>query len=115
MRGAADGHPPPAEHRTLFSTHAFFVDVCQFTFEFVALREIEIAVEYFSQRIHPSSRYPIGTVDHGEAQRWFECIPGHLRQEANRVRVVAALRVALAEFVAAGLRGQRDFDRAPDT
>jgi hypothetical protein len=44
----------------------------------------------------------------------FERIPGHLRQEANRLQVVAALRGALADFVSAGLHGQHDF-AAPET
>jgi hypothetical protein len=79
----------------------YFVEVCGFTFRFGSVAQIETVLAYYRQKLHPSSRLPDSRwlrAEHDVAQRWYERLPGYLREEPKRVRVVAALERALAEF-----------------
>ena len=79
----------------------YFVEVCGFTFRFGSVAQIEAVLEYYRQKLHPSSRLPDSDwlrAEHDVAQRWYERLPGYLREEPKRVRVVKALERALAEF-----------------
>ena len=78
----------------------YFVEVCGFTFEFHSLGQIDVCLDYFSQRLHASSRINWEEFggDHGEAQSWFERLPQRLLDESKRVRVVDALKKARADF-----------------
>jgi hypothetical protein len=85
----------------------FFVRVCSFTFEFHSLKQIEDCLEYYSQKIHPSSRLPVYNEnygDHWEAQRWFEQLPMYLLEEPKRQKVIKALAAALEQFEAEGFK-----------
>jgi hypothetical protein len=83
----------------LLPRYVFFVEVAGFTFEFHSLAQVRVALEYFSQKVRPSSRIPFpGGMDHWEAQRCYDQIPMRLLKEPRRVEVVNALTAALEEF-----------------
>jgi hypothetical protein len=76
----------------------YFVRVCSFTFEFHSIEQIRMCLDYYSQKIHASSRMDIGSADSWEMQRWFERLPMYLLEETKRQKVVKALLLALDEF-----------------
>ena len=78
----------------------FFVRVCSFTFEFHSIQQIKACLEYYSRKIHSSSRMDIGGADAWEMQHWFERLPMYLLEEPKRQRVVKALSQAIEEFEA---------------
>src|SRR5437868_1570585 len=65
----------------------YYVEVCKFTFVFFSLAMIRQYLEFYSQKVLPSSRmsgslwYP-----NGDNQRWFERLPLRLRKEPKRQR-----------------------------
>jgi hypothetical protein len=88
---------------TLVSHDVVFVSVCSFTFRFYSRQQLERVLNYYEQKIVPSSREPesmwgLRGGDHGEAERWFERLPLFLREEPKRLKVVKALRDALKMF-----------------
>ena len=96
-----DEYPVPVNSRGhVTEPWIYFVRVCSFTFEFHSIKQIEACLEYYSQKIHPSSRLNIGSADAWEAQRWFERLPMYLLEEPKRQKVVKALCSALGEFKA---------------
>ena len=50
--------PAPHPERDLVDKLVYFVNVCQFTFEFHSIEQIEACLEFFSQKIRPTSRVP---------------------------------------------------------
>jgi hypothetical protein len=91
-------NPRWADAPSLFPREIYLVRVCSFTFEFCNLTQIKECLAYFTLKIHPSSRTKIGTLEHWEAQRWFERLPLFLSEEPKRKKVVAALTQALDKF-----------------
>ena len=104
MKGALDGQytcnldEPPRDRLT--EKTVYFVEACQFTFEFLSLRQLEVALEYFEQEHRGSTRIVggIGAADHWEVQRWFERLPKRMERKERRGEVAEALRRALASF-----------------
>ena len=109
-----------ARHSIDAKTGDYVVDVCQFTFRFRSLDDIQQALEFYRQKLHPTSRLPtpewaatearqdptryrrliarlIGA-HHYEYQRWYERVPLRLQKESKRQRVVKALERALNDF-----------------
>jgi hypothetical protein len=93
---------------TLQRYPVYFVRVCGFTFEFHSLKQLEVCLKFFSQKTRPSSRIAFSKSErqihwlHWFAQRWFERLPMYLLEERRRVRIVPALKHALAQFQSAG-------------
>jgi hypothetical protein len=89
---------------TLQRYPVYFVRVCGFTFEFHSLRQLEVCLEFFSKKVRPSSMIRFSEADrkihwlHWVCQRWSERLPMQLLEERRRVRIVPALRQALAKF-----------------
>jgi hypothetical protein len=88
---------------TLNSHHVVCVSVCSFTFRFHTKKQLERVLEYYEQKIVPSSREPesvwgLRGGDHSEAERWFERLPMFLREESKRLKVVKTLRNTLTMF-----------------
>lgn len=101
-------------------TGTFHVYVCQFTFKFDTTEEIKQAIDFYRQKVRPSSRLPtpewvseearrdptghrsaitrLIRSHHFEYQRWYERVPLRLQQEGKRQKVVSALERALREF-----------------
>lgn len=75
----------------------YFVRECGFTFQFVHLGQLETAIEYFANRVHPSSRTPHTHPEHWH-HRWFERLPAGLTGGGKRTRILRALTRALSEF-----------------
>jgi len=75
----------------------YFVQECNFTFTFMNLEQAKECLEYFSLKIHPSTRVDIGAADHWEVQRWHERLPGHLKSEKKRTKIVKALKKLIDE------------------
>ena len=79
----------------------YFVNVCQFDFQFLSLRQLEVCVEYFRKKIPGSRRIYFGSWlpgDRWEFLRWYERLPKGLRREPNRLKIVKALERALTTF-----------------
>ena len=91
------GVPIEAPRDPLIKRFVFFIEVTGFTFQFATLEQVRIALAYFEQRIHPSSRLPDIVLEH-YWQRWFERLPQWLSKESRRIRVVSALSRALQDF-----------------
>lgn len=77
---------------------AYFVRVCDFTFEFVSIEEMEQYLDYYSIKILPSSRKEIFEPEKGEWQSKFERLPLYLREESKRLKVVRALKTAIQDY-----------------
>jgi hypothetical protein len=99
------GGAPPAEispDPKLIPEWVYCVYVCGFTFKFWSIAQIQAALDFYSKKIHPSSRLedPSGSLwcHHSEVQRWYERLPLYLRKEGKRQRVVKALEQALQQF-----------------
>ena len=101
----------------LLPTWTYFVEVCSFTFYFRSLEEVEEYLNYYRQKIHPSSadgndrpnRFYVKTKrggflthhssgDHWERQSRFDELPLYLREEPKRRKVVKALERALQQW-----------------
>jgi hypothetical protein len=108
MRDASQipGVPLEQYHRapTLQRYPVYFVRVCGFTFEFHSIQQLEVCLEFFSQKTRPSSMIRFSESDrsiqwlHWVSQRWFERLPMQLLEERRRVRIVPALKQALQQF-----------------
>lgn len=104
MKGVVDGvysfdlDQTPSDH--LVDKDVYFVRVAGFTFQFLDLRQLKIAAEYFDRRLKGSSQVgdATGAADHWEVQRWFERLPKGLERKERRTEIAKALKQALAEF-----------------
>jgi hypothetical protein len=81
----------------------WYVRVCSFTFEFTHPDQVDTCLEYYSQKIRPTSRIPASDLhlyggDSGEVQRWFDRLPMYLLEEPKRQKVVQALTQAKLEW-----------------
>lgn len=75
----------------------YFVRECSFTFQFVSLNQLKIAKEYFSVKIHPSTKRFNNGLEH-YWQSWYERLPAGLTGGTKRERILKALEKALLEF-----------------
>ena len=84
----------------LIQQHVIFVEVAQFTFQFLSLRQLEVCLEYFEQKIPGDSRIKGGLhgASHWEVQRWFERLPKGLHSDHKRPKIAKALQQAHKEF-----------------
>jgi hypothetical protein len=99
-RDRTDGLLAPPLLPSFVPRNIYFVSVCSFTFEFQSLDQLRLCLEFYSRKIHPSTRLDIGAADHWECERWFERLPLYLREEPKRLQVVSALQRALDDFSA---------------
>ncbi len=88
--------PVPSRDERLDPGLAIFVKVCGFTFEFWSSEEIEAALRYYRQKVHPGRKMPTWG-EHDVTQRWYERSPQYLQANNKRQRVVKALEKALSE------------------
>ena len=100
------GGGPPADISAdpkLIPEWVYCVYVCGFTFKFWSVDQIKAALDFYSQKIHPSSRIyeeneAFLRCHHYVVQRWYERLPLYLRKEGKRQQVVKALEQALEQF-----------------
>lgn len=83
----------------------YYVQVCGFKFKFCSVNQIQAALDYYSQKVHPSSRIHFPNSEQlilkshrYQLQRWHERLPSYLRKENKRKQVVKALEKALEKF-----------------
>lgn len=78
----------------------YFVRTGGFTFQFLTLRQLDIAQSYFCLPKRESSRIKggIGSADHWEVQRWFERLPKGLERKTRRAEIAKTLQNALRDF-----------------
>jgi hypothetical protein len=106
--------PNPSVHRDFMSSShvgglpprdnpltgwVYFVEVCSFQFQFHSLEQIQECLDYFKQKVHPSTRKPHDGLEH-YWQAWYERLPQWLFANSKRQKVVKALEKALVEFQA---------------
>jgi hypothetical protein len=85
----------------LVQKYTYYVEVCGFTFEFASVEQIRIALQYYSQKTHSSSRITMERWMRSERdciQRWYERVPQYLLEKGKREKVVKALQKALDKF-----------------
>ena len=96
------GLPPHdvSPNTKLVPVYTYFVRVCGFTFKFGSVAQLGPVLEYYQQKTRPSSRRATKhyAFEHDVCQRWFERLPGKLREEPKRQKVIQALERALIEF-----------------
>ncbi|MEO7096941.1 MAG: hypothetical protein ABI175_27020 [Polyangiales bacterium] len=76
----------------------YFVRVAGFTFELATLGQLRECIEWFSIKIHPSSREQVFEPEKGEWQPWHSRLPASVKKASKRERVLEALRAALVEL-----------------
>lgn len=86
---------PPRDR--LIEKWVYFVDLASFTFQFQSLDQLQQCLQFFRQKIHPTSRRPDVRLEH-YWQSWFERLPQWLFEESKRLKVVAALERAAEDF-----------------
>ncbi len=107
----------PTDKNAIVPGWLYYVQVCGFTFRFNSLEQVEEYLNYYRQKIHPSSADGAGReiriyskTKHGE-QAWmlspnahderqsrFDELPLYLREEPKRLKVVKALERALKQW-----------------
>lgn len=91
------GFPVDPPRDRLIEKWVYFVDVASFTFQFQSLDQLQQCLEFFKQKIHPTSRQPDVHLEH-YWQRWFEKLPQWLFEESKRTKVITALEQAAKDF-----------------
>jgi hypothetical protein len=90
----------PAPARGLVLQELICVRVCSFTFKFYRNDEIREYIAFYEQKTHPSATIPIpegaDSFYRWHHQRWYQRLPLYLQEESKRIRVLKALRKALA-------------------
>jgi len=79
----------------------YFIEVCGFTFEFYSIQQIQVASEWFSAKVHKSTRMkdePFLKAERDILQRWHERLPAEIKKGSKRERVVKALNKAVAAY-----------------
>ena len=76
--------------------YVYFVRVDGFTFRFVTLAQLEMAVAYFSDN-PPTSRADNNGLEHFW-QRWYERLPKGMTRKSKRLKVLKALKKAQNDF-----------------
>ena len=76
---------------------AYFVSDSGFTFEFWSVAQIEMALRFYRDKVHPGSRMPTWG-EHDVTQRWYERVPLYLQENGKREKVIKALERAIREF-----------------
>jgi hypothetical protein len=89
--------PVPSGDSKLDPGPAYFVSVCGFTFGFWSVAQIEAALKFYRDKIHPGSRMPTWG-EHDVTQRWYERVPQYLQSNGKREKVIKALERALKKF-----------------
>jgi hypothetical protein len=71
--------------------------VASFTFQFQSIDQLRQCPEFFTQKLHPSSRQPDVWLEH-YWHRWFEKLPQWLFEESKGAKVITALERAAKDF-----------------
>ncbi len=99
---------------SLVPQYVIVVHVASFTFRFGSPEQLKACLDYYQQKIHPSSRVAAVELERQlgadwreqrgwEVERWFERLPMYLLEEPKRQKVLKALSNALARIEAGKL------------
>jgi hypothetical protein len=92
---SAGGLPVRKRPHAFVSRRVLLVEVYAFTFQFHSMSQLNTAIEYFKKAHHPSSREPDVMLEH-DWHPWYQRLPAGLNKHSKRVRILAALKRALA-------------------
>jgi hypothetical protein len=101
------GDAPPAEFSpdpAIIPEWVYCVHVCGFTFRFWSIKQIQACLDFYSRKLHPSSRILVSEEmlyhipNRSMLQRWYDRLPSYLREESKRQQVVKALKKSLKQF-----------------
>jgi hypothetical protein len=87
----------PIEHSKNKGAWVYFVRECSFTFQFASIEQLKMMIDYFSKKVHPSTRTFNNGLEH-YWQMWYERIPKGLAGGSKREKIHKALTKALNEF-----------------
>ncbi len=91
------GVPIERSRDNLVQKWVYLADVCNFTFQFASIEQVEECVAYFEQKTHPST---IG--DHPPYEHywhpWYCKLPKGITKGANKEKVLKALKQILTQW-----------------
>ena len=99
MSSYVEGGVPIEKSRdNLIDKWVYFIDVCNFTFQFANINQVREAKNYFEQKTHKSNM-EIGPspIEH-YWHPWFCKLPKGITKETKRLKVLKALNKALKEW-----------------
>lgn len=91
------GVPVEASRDNLIEKWVYFANVCNFTFQFVGIEQVQECKEYFTQSIHPSTREEGHDLEH-YWHPWYSKLPKGITKEPKRQRVIKALDQILDQW-----------------
>lgn len=87
--------PKPKDN--LIEKWVYFVKEGGFTFQFTSINQIEECIDYFSTKIHPSTRLNHDIYEH-YWQTWHERLPHGITKKGKREKILKALIKAQDKF-----------------
>ena len=78
----------------LIEKWVYFVNVCNFTFQFASIEQIEECKQYFEKKIHPSTRGYHPPYEH-YWHHWYSKLPKGITKLGKRKKVIKQLEKAL--------------------
>ena len=92
MRGHQDagGLPIQPPKDNLIQVWIYFVKAGRYELQFTSEEDLDVAIAYFSHKIHSTSRLPNNKLEH-YWQRWFERLPSGIHRDPSRTRILNTL------------------------
>ncbi|MCP4213259.1 MAG: hypothetical protein GY765_01325 [bacterium] len=81
----------------LIDSWIFFVKECGFTFQFTSIAQLDECLNYFSQKVHASTRREHDGLEY-DWQAWYERLPGGLIKNSKREKILKSLEAAKEKF-----------------
>ncbi len=91
------GVPVSSSKDNLIEKWVYFVEVCNFTFQFASIDQVKECKEYFSNKVHPSTRQEGVDLEH-YWHLWYCKLPKGINRGAKREKVLKALDKLLNEW-----------------
>ncbi len=92
------GLPIEKSRDNLIDKWVYFVDVCNFTFQFESLEQVKEAKSYFEEKIHKSNRSLYHPPHEHHWHPWFCKLPKGITKESKKAKVIKALNQALEKW-----------------
>ncbi|KZZ44150.1 hypothetical protein A3759_12310 [Thalassolituus sp. HI0120] len=91
------GVPVEASRDNLIEKWVYFADVCNFTFQFASIDQVQECKEYFSKSVHPSTREEGHDLEH-YWHPWYSKLPKGINKGVKREKVIKALNNILSKW-----------------
>lgn len=85
------GIPVERSRDNLIEKWVYFAEVDGFVFQFGNLEQVKAAQNYFSQKVHPSTRKPNHNPHEHYWHPWYGKLPKGMTKEKNRIKSLKAL------------------------